>query len=217
MAKYRLHAFCQSGNCYKVALYLACAGLDWEPVLVDFWNGETRTPEWRSRVNAMGEVPVLEAGGIMHAQSGAILSHLAEETGKFAPKGARAREEALRWILYDNYRFTNYFATRRFLRSFAPDPPDPAVLAFLKGRADAALGVVDKHLESRAFVLGEEPSIADFSLSGYMFYPAEETGYDLAASHPAIDAWRERIREFPGWRGPYELLPGERLVPHQYA
>ena len=36
MAHYKLHCFCQSGNSYKVALYLNCAGLDWEPVFTDF-------------------------------------------------------------------------------------------------------------------------------------------------------------------------------------
>ena len=119
----------------------------------------------------------------------------------------------MRWILYDNYRFTNYFATRRFLKSFAPEAPHPAVLEFFKGRADAALGVVDKHLGSSAFMLGAEPTIADFSLVGYMFYPIEETGYDLEQSHPAIHAWVQRMKALPGWKHPYDLLPGKRIAP----
>ncbi len=44
MARYKLHCFCQSGNSYKVALYLECAGLDWEPVFTDFMKGQTRDP-----------------------------------------------------------------------------------------------------------------------------------------------------------------------------
>ena len=63
MAQYRLHCFCQSGNSYKVALYLACAQLDWEPVFVDFMHGATRDPNWRQSVNEMGEAPVLETAG----------------------------------------------------------------------------------------------------------------------------------------------------------
>ena len=107
MAKYRLHCFAQSGNTYKVALYLNCAGLAWEPVLVDFFDGATRTAEWRSETNAMGEAPVLEVDGKKLTQSGAILTYLAETTGHFAPADSEQRYEALRWILYDNYRFTN--------------------------------------------------------------------------------------------------------------
>jgi glutathione S-transferase len=50
-------------------------------------------------------------------------------------------------------------------------------------------------------------------MAGYLFYPAEESGYDLAARFPAIHAWRERIAALPRWKGPYELLPGERIAP----
>jgi glutathione S-transferase len=213
MATYRLHCFCQSGNTYKVANYLNCAGLDWEPVLVDFWNGETRTPEWRSKVNEMGEVPVLETGGQKLTQSGAILTWLAKETGKFAPGSPEKDQDALRWILYDNYRFTNYFATRRFLRCFAPQESHPAALEFLKGRADGALSVVDSHLRNSSFMLGDTPTFVDFSLAGYMFYPEEETGYELAKSYPFIHAWTERIKALPGWKAPYDLLPGKRIAP----
>jgi hypothetical protein len=68
----------------------------------------------------MGEAPVLEAGGKKHTQSGAILLYLAETTGKFAPENDEERNEALRWILFDNHKFTNFFATYRFLRAFGP-------------------------------------------------------------------------------------------------
>ena len=67
MARYKLHCFCQSGNSYKAALYLNCAGLDWEPVFVDFFKGATRDAKWRESVNEMGEAPVLETGEEAHA------------------------------------------------------------------------------------------------------------------------------------------------------
>ena len=58
MADYKLHCFAQSGNAYKVALYLTLAGLDWEPVFVDYFRAaEVRSPEWRASVNEMGEAP----------------------------------------------------------------------------------------------------------------------------------------------------------------
>src|ERR1043166_9144984 len=103
MAHYKLHCIGGSGHSYKIALYLNCAGLDWEPVGVDFAGGQTRDPAWRAETNPMGEVPVLEAGGQRMAQSGAILLWLAETTGKFAP-GREQRFEALRWLLFDNHK-----------------------------------------------------------------------------------------------------------------
>src|SRR5690606_6634022 len=178
MPTYRLHCFAQSGNSYKVALYLNCAGIAWEPVFVDYMTGATRDPDWRARVNPMGEVPVLEADGKRLTQSGAILMWLAEKTGKMAPRTEDERFEALRWILFDNHKFTSYFATYRFMRSFGVGAPDPAVMAFLKTRADGALGLVNEHLSRTPFILGSEPTIADFSLAGYMFYPETEHGYD---------------------------------------
>jgi glutathione S-transferase len=48
-------------------------------------------------------------------------------------------------------------------------------------------------------------------MSGYLCFPKHEAGYDLAVSHPAIAAWLARLAAVPGWRGPYDLLPGKRL------
>ena len=213
MAQYKLHCFCQSGNSYKVALYLNCAGLDWEPVFVDFFKGATRDPNWRTTVNEMGEAPVLEMEGRKLSQSGAILLHLAQTTGKFAAQNEAEGNEVLRWILFDNHKFTSYLATYRFLKAFLPQAPDPNVLAFMKGRFDAAAAVVDKHLAGSKFIVGDKATVADFSIAGYIYYPVEEHTYDWAKSHPNIHAWAERIRALPGWKDPYALMPGERIKP----
>jgi glutathione S-transferase len=207
VSRYRLHCVGASGNSYKVALYLGCAGLDWEPVGVDFAGGETRDRDWRTEFNAMGEVPVLEVAGKRLSQSGAILLWLADTTGKFAPADADERFETLRWILFDNHRFTSYFATHRLLHSFALQPTHASVLSFLRTRVESAFSIVDKHLGDRPFMLGERPTIADFSLAGYVYYPPAETGFDLAATFPAIHAWRQRLARLPGWKSPYELMP----------
>jgi len=213
MAQYKLHCFAQSGNSYKAALYLTCAGLDWEPVFVDFFNGQTRDPKWRAEVNEMGEVPVFEDGATKLTQTGAILTYLAEKTGKLKPAGEAERLEALRWILFDNHKLTSYFATYRFMKSFMKQEPDPAVMTFLKGRFDGALGIVERHLGKSRFIVGDTPTIADFSLMGYMFYPPEESGYDWPKTNPNLAAWLDRLRAMPGWKAPYDLLPGERIKP----
>jgi glutathione S-transferase len=212
MAEFKLHCFSQSGNAYKAALMLSLSGADWEPVFVDFFNGEVRRPEWREAVNEMGEVPVLQHGDRHLTQTGTILLYLARRLGKFAPAGEDEELEVMRWMFFDNHKFTSYFATYRFLYSLAPQPGDPAVVAFLKGRADNAFAVVEKRLAASPFIAGDRPTIADISMAGYMFFPQEEHGYDFAATHPAIHAWTQRLKALPGWIGPYELMPGEKFL-----
>lgn len=187
MARYKLHCNGGSGNSYKLALYLNCAGLDWEPIGVDFAGGQTRDPDWRAGTNVMGEVPVLEVNGQRMSQSGAILTWLAETTGKFAPVSADERFEALRWMLFDNHKFTNNYAMHRFQNSLTPEPVHPAILSFLRSRVEASCSIVDKHLMDRHFVLGDRPTIVDFSMAGYVYYPPEETGYRGGLSgHPCL-------------------------------
>lgn len=210
---YRLHGFCQSGNTFKVAFMLRALGQPWEPVHVDFFGGATRTPEWREQTNEMGEAPVLEADGKRLTQSGAILTWLAQRHGRFGGRTEDERLEALRWVLFDNHKFTSYFASYRFSKSFGASAPDPAVMAWLRARIDAAYGVVDKHLAGRQWMVGDEPTIADFSLCGYLFYPVEESGYEVDGRFPQIAAWRERLKSLPGWGDPYDVLPGERIAP----
>jgi glutathione S-transferase len=212
MAQYRLHCVGASGNSYKVALYLNCAGLDWEPVGVDFAGGQTRDTNWRAGTNAMGEVPVLEVADTRMSQSGAILMWLAETVGKFAP-AHDVRFEALRWLFFDNHKFTNNYAMHRVQNCFTPRAADPAVLALLRSRVESSFAIADKHLRDRRFVLGDSPTIVDFSLAGYVYYPASETGFDIAAEYPAIDAWRRRVAALPGWKPPYEMMPVGSSLP----
>ena len=72
----KLYCFGESGNAYKAALALQLSGLDWEAVKVDFFAGETRTPEYRANVNEMGEVPVMTDGDIKLTQSGVIQDYV---------------------------------------------------------------------------------------------------------------------------------------------
>jgi len=210
MAEYRLHCFAQSGNAYKPALMLALTGADWEPVFVDFFNGAGRTPEFQS-INEMGEVPVLDHGPTRLTQSGVILDYLAETLGKFSPRDAEERREILRWLFWDNHKFTGYTATWRFLTNFVPEEKRPAeVIGFLEGRARQAYGVLDRHLEGRDWIVGDRMTLADLSCAGYMFY-ADELPVDWDRDFPNLVAWRERIRALPGWQHPYDLMPGHPI------
>jgi glutathione S-transferase len=206
MADYTLHCFVQSGNAYKAALMLALTRSDWEAVWVDFFNGQTRTPEFRA-INPMGEVPVLvdnRQGGIVLTQSGNMLYHLAGVTGMFKPEGAAEEREVLRWILWDNHKLTSYTATYRFLRMFAGKEGSPEA-EFLKGRMLSAFKVLEGWMASRDFVASHRPTIADISMCGYLFWPSD-FGVDWK-DYPAIAAWLDRIRSLENWAEPQALLP----------
>lgn len=210
---YTLHGFSLSGNTFKVATMLNVLAAPWQAQYVDYLQGQTRNDDWRANTNAMGEVPVLEVYGKRRTQSGAILTWLAEQHGQYGGMTGEEREEVLRWLLFDNHKFTSYLASYRFAKSFGPTEPDPAVMAWLRGRIDSAFGIVNRHLAEREYLVGIAPTIADFSLCGYLCYPEEETGLGLVERHPHIAAWLERLRQMPGWVGPYECLPGERVAP----
>lgn len=208
MTEYTLYCFAQSGNAYKVASVLNVCGADWKPRFVDFFNGETRTPEYRE-INVMGEVPILEHDGRRFIQTGVILDYLAERLGRFGWSDGDERREIMRWILWDNHKLTSYTATYRFLKQFTKDP-DPAVMKFLRGRCEAAWSVLNTHLEGQEFAVLDRLTIADFSMCGYLFFD-DEIGVDWGSDYPNIHAWLERIKSLDGWQHPYDLMPGHPL------
>ena len=209
MAEYTLHCFAQSGNAYKVALMLELNGAGWEPVFVDFFNGATRTPE-HLELNQMGEVPVLEVGELKLSQSGVILDYLAQRYRDFAPRSEEARREVLRWTLWDNHRLTGSIAPLRYLMKFVPeDKTDQHVIAWLGKRAATALKVLDRRLFTSEWVAADHVTTADLSCVGYLYYD-HEFGHDLTA-YPNIERWRQAIAALPGWRHPYDLMPGHPI------
>jgi glutathione S-transferase len=213
---YKLHCFAQSGNAYKVALLLQALRQPWVPAHLpfeDFAAGIQRSDSWRQDVNAMGEVPILEVGDRKLTQSAAIMLFLADKHGAYGGDSEDDRQEVMRWLFFDNHKFTSYFATLRFMKSFGPTAPDAAVAKFLAGRVDNAFGIVEKHLSNREYVVGEKPSIADMSMCGYLYFPPEESGYDVGKAYPAMARWLERLKALPGWKPPYEMLPGQRIPP----
>ncbi|WP_085679028.1 MULTISPECIES: glutathione S-transferase family protein [unclassified Pseudomonas] len=204
MSEYTLHCFAESGNAYKVALMLELTGQNWQPVFVDFFNGQTRDPQWRDEVNEQGEVPVLEHAGQRLTQSALILEYLAERTRQFGPRDDHEKREIWRWMLFDNHKFTSYYAALRFLLCLKKTG-ETEVTGFLRERATAAYRIVDAHLAKTPYMVGERLTIADLSLAGYVFMP-EDTGIVLAQfSH--IEAWKQRIQAVPGWKHPYDLMP----------
>lgn len=205
MTTYKLHCFKESGNSYKVALALSIAGVHWQKVVVDDFDGQTRQPAWRAETNEMGEVPVLEIDGRRMTQSGVILLHLAEQFECLRVEDSE-RNEVLRWLLFDNHKFTANLASYRWLRTFAKPAPHEAVLAYMRQRTVAALAIAERHLATSAFIVGNRLTVADISMVGYVYYPKEELGLDLRAAYPRVKDWMARVAETRGWLEPYQML-----------
>ena len=121
----KLHCFGESGNAYKAALGLQLSGLDWEPVKVDFFGGETRTQDYRTTINNMGEAPVMIDGDIRLTQSGVIQDYVSEQSGKFGGGNPEERREILRWVLWDNHKLSSNAGMTRFLMNFLPEDKQP--------------------------------------------------------------------------------------------
>ena len=204
MADFKLYCFAESGNAYKAALMLELCRLSWQPVWVDFFNGETRSPEYRKSVNEMGEAPVLAHGAVKLTQSGVILDYLAELTRKFGAKSDAERREIWRWMLFDNHKFTANLATLRFLINFAKSGETP-VTEFLRNRCINALKIADAHLAQNPFIIGKRATIADLSMCGYLYYGEELTVPLDQFTH--VLNWLDRIKALPGWKHPYDLMP----------
>lgn len=199
----RLWCFGESGNAYKAALTLQLTGYDWAPVYVDFFGGEARSAAFRE-INDMGEVPVFREGDLTLTQSAVIQLHIAEKTGKFLGDD---RNETLRWLMLDNHKLSGQAGATRFLMNFLPPEKQPAeAISFLQGRLQSTYKLVNTRLETHEWLAGGQPTIADFAACGYLYYP-EPFGFNRA-DWPAIDRWLDAIAALPGWKHPYDLMPG---------
>ena len=201
-----LHCFGESGNAYKAALTLELSGAEWTPAYVDFFNGGVRTPEFLDR-NVMGEVPVLEDGDMVLTQSGVIQDYISSKTGKLGGKSAAERRDVLRWMFFDNHKISGVAGGLRFMMNFMPeDRRNADVISFQAGRLKTALQVVETQLSSTTWLAAADMTIADIAVAGYLFYPEPFT-FDRA-DYPHIDRWLNAIAAQPGWKAPYDLMPG---------
>ena len=202
----KLYCMGESGNAYKAALALELSGLDWEPVHVDFFGGETRTPEFRA-INVMGEVPVLVDGDVTLTQSGVMQMYVTEKTGRFGGATPQEQRDVMRWMFWDNHKMSSQAGMTRFLMNFLPQDKRPAeVIAFMQGRLKSSFQTLDVHLQGRDWIVGDALTNADMSCCGYLFYP-EPFGFDRK-DWPHIDRWLSNIENTPGWKHPYDLMPG---------
>ena len=186
-----LYDYLPSGNGYKVRLLLSQLGRPFRLVEKDILEGETRTPEFLA-MNPNGRIPVLELeDGRRLAESGAILFYLADGT-PFLPDDGFTRAEMLQWMFFEQYSHEPYIAVARFWTHSLGKPVDAEKME----RGYQALDVMERHLASRRFFVGERYTIADIALYAYT-HVAHEGGFDLVA-YPNIRAWLSRVAAEPG-------------------
>ena len=192
----RLHDHGFSGNGYKVRLLLTLLNLPFERVEYDIDRGETRRPEFL-RLNPNGRIPVLEfANRRSLAESNAILFHLAEGT-RFLPQEPFERALVLQWLFFEQYSHEPNIATLRYwITHRLLDEEKRAQVESKRRWGQAALDVMEQHLASRRYFVGERYSIADIALYAYT-HVAEEGEFDLAP-FGALRRWLERVAAEPG-------------------
>jgi glutathione S-transferase len=152
-----------SGNCMKARILLRQLELPFERVTVDLFRGETRSDEHFGR-NPDGRIPVLELdSGDTIAESGAILTHLADGTG-YLPDERMARTRVAQWMLFEQNRIEAELGYARFLRLSGRHEQMPEVYANRLERGKDALVALERGLsDGRDFVAGDY-SIADIAL-----------------------------------------------------
>ena len=197
-----------SGNCMKARILLRQLELPFERVTVDLFTGETRTDQHFAR-NPDGRIPVLELdSGETIAESGAILTHLADGT-RYLPEERMPRTRVAQWMLFEQNRIEAELAYARFLRLSGRADQIPEVFENRLERGRDALVALDRGLsDGRAFVAGDY-SIADIALYAYV-HCADDAGADLAR-HDAITAWVGRVEATPRFENDLEPLPAHAL------
>ncbi len=194
---YRVFGMSASGNCHKVKLLLEQAQLPYAWQEVDILKGESRTSAYLA-MNPNGRVPLLQiSADTWLPESNAILYYLAEST-PFFPADKLQRAQVMQWMFFEQYSHEPYIAVARFICRFLPAGNERlADLPRLQERGYQALQVMEQHLTSRRFFVGECYTIADIALYAYT-HVADNGGFDLQP-YPAIRRWLETVRSQPGY------------------
>lgn len=191
----KLYNVAYSGNSYKVRLLLSHLGIPYEIIEVDIIKDESRTPEFL-KINPNGRTPVLDDNGFVLAESNAILTYLAKGT-KYLSSDRKMFALIFQWMFFEQYSHEPLIATSRFWLQHKPDSPEKnEALASRRDGGWAALKIMDEHLTSNEFFVGDY-SIADIALFAYT-HVSHEGGFPLDG-FPKIRAWIERVQVQPGF------------------
>ena len=188
-------------NGVKVSIMLEEIGLPYEPHFIDITKNETWGPEFLS-LNPNGKIPaIIDPDGpdgkpLALFESGAILIYLAEKTGKLIPADAAGRYETIQWLMWQMGGLGPMFGQLGFFHRFAGKAiEDKRPLERYVAESKRLLGVLDSRLEGRNWIMGDDYTIADISMLGWVrnligFYEARVlVSFDSLTNVPA---WLER-------------------------
>ena len=185
-----------SGNCYKVRLLAAHLGLPLELHEVDVVDRSNRR-ELLGDLNPALRVPtlVLDDGRPL-AESGAILWVLGDGT-RFVPSDPFARAQVLQWLFFEQYDHEPGVAVARFLLAYSGRAEEFAdLIAERQKQGQRAIGALERHLETREWLVGDGMTLADIALYAYT-HVAPEGGIELEP-YPAVRAWLDGVAAQPG-------------------
>ncbi|MEO1126273.1 MAG: glutathione S-transferase family protein [Cyanobacteria bacterium J06639_16] len=194
---YKLYGYPESGNCYKVQLLLQQLAITVEWVTIDLLKQENRSPDYLSK-NPSGKVPLLEIQpGIFLAESNAILQYLSRGTPLW-PSDPLAQAQTLQWLFFEQYSHAPNIAIARYMvRFLGISPNDQSSLTTKHVSGYAALNLMEQHLTTSVFLVGDRYTIADISLYAYT-HVAHEGAFDLSP-YPAINTWLSRVKAQPNY------------------
>jgi len=190
----KLYRFFLSGHSHRVELFLSLLGLPVELIDIDLKTAQHKTPEFL-RLNPFGQVPVVDDGGVMLADSNAILVYLAKKYGSksWLPDDALQAAHIERWLAVAAGQLAAGPAAARRINVFGAK----LNAAELQASSHALLRVVNGELADRAFLAGEQPTIADIANYTYIAHAPE--GDVSLREYPNVMAWLARIEKLPGF------------------
>ncbi|EGC98458.1 glutathione S-transferase domain-containing protein, partial [Burkholderia sp. TJI49] len=177
VAPIRVYSFPLSGHAHRVRLFLSLLGLPFETIDVDLAAGAQREPAFLA-LNPLGQVPVIDDGGIVLADSNAILVYLAKRYGDahWLPDDAAGAAAVQRWLSFAAGPIASGPAAARLVTVFGAALDHDAA----KRTAAKLLDVIDRELAGKPFAAGARPTIADIAAYTYIAH-APEGGVSLDA------------------------------------
>lgn len=198
----KLYTFKHSPNPLKVRLALAELGLEYEPVEINLFEGEHHGPSF-SAINPHHKVPVLVDGDLVLPESNAILAYLGRTRGgALWPSDPKLEATSLRWLFFDSFSLGNQCGTLWWSDVVAPatgrPPSSEPVIEDAVRDLETALGVLERHLDGRDYLLGGELTLADCAV-GVGLAMLAGTRLGRAEGWPRATAYRDRLMARPSF------------------